>query len=49
MFLAKGCYITHQMRDFLFTFIVTNITFKMCREETCYCIGSDSKEEVFPF
>lgn len=37
------------MRDFLFTFIVTNITFNMCREETCYCIGSDSKEEVFPF
>lgn len=37
------------MRDFLFTFIVAYIMFKMCWEETCYCVGSDSKEEVFPF
>jgi hypothetical protein len=37
------------MRDFLFTFIVTNRAFRMCQEETRYCVGSDSKGEVPPF
>lgn len=34
------------MRDFLFTFIFTNITFHVSRGN---CVGLDSKEEVFLF
>lgn len=45
-FQGKGVNITHQMRDFLFIFIFTSITFNVSRGN---CAGLDSKEEVFLF